>query len=173
MKNRVIEIPVHPVVKAYFEHPAILGSDAIVEKRHYMGRHISSVVSYVPLDPKELPVGITERELGKLEIFSLQVSFPLKTEQLTMHHLCLIGQVMESIFEVAILNFCMGRFCFSLNYTAAISDFFERYGLDKLDYDQDNYRRFVNKKYGSQIAKLYKEANDERDEQISKMRLGR
>lgn len=167
MKNRILEIPVHPVVKAFFEHPSNIGSNAIIEKRHWIGRHISSVVSYIPLEPGDLPVGLTERDLEKLVIYKVSVSFPLKIEQLTMHHYFLLGQVMESIFEISILNFCKGRFVYSLNYTAAIADFFERYDLNKVDYDRDNYRRFVYKKYGKQIEELYNECISARNLKIT------
>lgn len=167
MKNRVLEIPVHPVVKAFFEHPSNLGKNATIEKRHWIGRHISSCVSYIPLEPKDLPVGVTERDLEKLVIYKVKVSFPLKIEQLTMHHYFLLGQVMESIFEISILNFCKGRFVYSLNYSAAITDFFERYGLDKVDFERDNYRRFVNKKYGEQVQELYNECLEVRNSGLS------
>lgn len=170
MKNRTLEIPVPPVVKAYFSHKSNLGTDAVIEKRHWLGRHICSVVSYHPLDKADLPVEYTEKGLGKLTMLSVSVSFPLKIEQLTMHHYCQLGYVLESVFELAVINYCKGRFAFSLNYTAAIDDFFRRYELDKVDYDKDNYRRFVNKKYGPIIEQEYKEALKNRDSMLEKVK---
>lgn len=170
MKNRTLEIPVPPVVKAYFSHPSNIGEGAVIEQRHWLARHICSVVSYHPLDKADLPVQYTEKSLEKLTMFSFSVSFPLKINQLTMHHYCLLGQVLESVFELAVINYCRGRFSFSLNYTAAVDDFFKRYELDKVDYDKDNYRRFVNKKYGPLIQLEYKESLKNRDNLLDKVK---
>lgn len=170
MKNRILEIPVQPIVKAYFSHPSNLGENCIIEKRHWLGRHISSVVSYHPLDKADLPVQYSKKsveKLSKLTMLSVEVSFPLKIENLTMHHYCLLGNVLESVFELAVINYCKGRFSFSLNYSAAIDDFFQRYGLNNVDYDRDNYRRFINKKYGPKIEEEYKQAIAYRDSVLS------
>jgi hypothetical protein len=163
MENRQLEIPVSPIVKAYFSHSSNLGDSAVIEQRHWLARHICSVVSYHPLDKADLPIHYQEKNLEKLTMFSFSVSFPLKIDQLTMHHYCLLGQVLESVFELSVINFCKGRFSFSLNYSAAIDDFFKKYDLDKVDYEKDNYRRFINKKYGSSIQDEYKNQLKNRD----------
>jgi hypothetical protein len=144
-----LEIPVKPLIKKYFEGQ--LSDDLIIEKRHWLARHICSVVSYHPLDKLDLPITYSEKDLSEMEMLTLQVTFPLKVRNLTNHHYVLLANVLESIFELAVINFCRGRFAFSLNYNAAINDFFERNDLDSVEYDKDLYRRFINKKYGSQI----------------------
>ena len=170
MENRILEIPVPPIVKAYFSHPSNIGTAAVIEQRHWLARHICSVVSYHPLDKADLPIPYTEKSLEKLTMFSFSVSFPLKINQLTMHHYYQLGQVLESVFELAVINYCKGRFSFSLNYTAAIDDFFLRYDLDKVDYDKDNYRRFVNKKYGPLIQLEYQDSLKNRDDILQKVK---
>lgn len=149
---QILEIPCKPLIKKYFEMH--LG-DGIIEKRHWLGRHICSVVSFHPLDKADLPVGFSDKDLEELETLRLEITFPLKVKFLSIHHYAQLAHVLESIFELAVINFCRGRFAFSLNYNAAVNDFFERNDLNSVEYDKDLYRRFINKKYGAQIRKEY------------------
>lgn len=151
MQSRIIEIPLRPVVKKYYQHFSNLGPKPIIEKRHWLGRHICSIVSFHPLDREDLPVEYTEGNMDRLETLAIEVTFPLKTDHLSPHHLYAIGASCDSMFEIAVMNYCRGRFAFSVNYSAAISEFFRRYDLYSVDYSEDHFRKFIHKKYGANI----------------------
>ena len=52
----VLEIPVKTVVKRYYEHPNNFGADMVANQRSAVGRIITAVMSFYPLQEGELPV---------------------------------------------------------------------------------------------------------------------
>jgi hypothetical protein len=167
MGKKIIEVPLLPIVKKYFQHESNLGMAPIIEKRHWVGRHLCSIVSFHPLEKIDLPIEYSIKNMEKLETLTMQITFPLKINLIDIHHLLAIGAAMDSVFELAVLNFCRGRFDFSMNYSAAISSFFTRYDLYSTDYDSDYFRRFINKKYGSTLKQEYEKARIIREELLA------
>ncbi|MGR3809575.1 hypothetical protein [Jiulongibacter sp. NS-SX5] len=155
--NRTIEIPLPKVVHSYFSHPCNLGSNPKIEKRHWLGKHFLSIMSYLPLSETDLPLKEIEKSVDDYEIFEFEITFPVKFSFITGHHIWALTACMESIFEISLMNFCRGRFYFAPNYHAAIDDFFKRYDLMDIDVDRDYFRRFVNKKYGPVINEELKQ----------------
>lgn len=174
-RSRIIEIPVTNVVKSYFAHPTNLGLNPKIEKRHWLGKHFLSIMSYLPLTDTNLPVKEIEKSVDEYEIFEVEITFPVKMQYLTGHHLWALSKCLDSVFEISLMNFCRGRFFYAPNYHAAIEDFFNRYNLYNTDVDKDYFRRFINKKYGSVIAEELKaiEIAKSRDlqEQLKEARL--
>lgn len=149
--NRIIEIPLSKVVHTYFSHPSNLGKYPKIEKRHWLGKHFLSIMSYLPLSEHDLPLKDIEKSVDDYDLLEIEITFPVKFSFLTGHHIWALSACMESVFEISLMNFCRGRFYFAPNYHAAIDDFFNRYDLMDIDVDRDYFRRFVNKKYGAGI----------------------
>lgn len=167
-RNRTVEIPLPKVVHAYFSHPYNLGEFPEIEKRHWLGKHFLSIMSYLPLSEHDLPLKEIEKSVDDYEIYKINITFPVKFSFLTGHHLWALSACMESVFEISLMNFCRGRFYFAPNYHAAIDDFFKRYELMDIDVDRDYFRRFINKKYGAVIKSELSKMEDDRKKELSK-----
>lgn len=163
-RKRAIEIPLQKVVHSFFSHPSNLGVNPSIEKRHWLGKHVTSIMSYIPLSENDLPFKPKIKSFDSYETYAIEITFPLKMRLITAHHLWSLSACMDSVFEISLMNFCRGRFYHSPNYHAAIDDFFERYNLYKTDVDKDYYRRFVSKKYGSVINAELKALDKMREE---------
>ncbi|UBM58256.1 hypothetical protein LAG90_15740 [Marinilongibacter aquaticus] len=158
--KQTIEIPVRKVIKQYLLHPYNLGPSPVIEKRHWLGRMFVSVASAIPFVGSDLPVDEYEKDVSDYDILKIDITFRFKREFLTQHHLLALSMMLDSVFELALMNFCRGRFTFAPSYHAAVEDFFERYSLYEVDVDGEYYRRFIHKKYGALIKKELKTVGD-------------
>ncbi len=153
MENRTLPILVKPHVKAFFLHEKNLGSAPVIEKRHWLGRHIASVVSFHPLDKSELPIEYTEpKHIAKLVTLEVEVTFPLKIYQLDMHHYLQLGYVLECIFELNLSGYAKGYFSMIVNYQGAVNKFYEEYELSDELYDRGAAYKVVEREYTSALS---------------------
>lgn len=144
----ILPILVKPHVKAYFLHPLNLGSAPVIEKRHWLGRMISSIVSFHPLDKADLPVEYTEqKQISKLQTLEVEVTFPLKVYQLDMHHYLQIGHALECVFESNLSFYAKGHFALIVNYQGAVNKFYSEYELSEELYSKDAAYKVVEREY--------------------------
>jgi hypothetical protein len=151
-----IEVPVKKIVKDYFLHESNLGSSGIVTKKSELGRMIFCLLGFDPLDEDEAAVYISKNldVFGKMEVITLNLTFPVRSDFMHPNHLFSIGDAMWALFEREFFCFCAGRFTKSINFLAATKVFLKLYNLVDTEVDQDNFRRVMERKYKDRIESL-------------------
>ena len=127
-----LPILVKPYIREYFLHKQNLGPEPIIERRHWLGRLISSIISFHPLDTNELPDDYRlPSNIAKLVTLNVEVTFPIKIHQIDMHHMLQMGNALESMFEQHLSFYAKGYFSYVVNYQGAVNKFFTEYAISE------------------------------------------
>lgn len=149
-----LPILVKPYVRDYFlrqeKNSSTTKDDSnpIIERRHWFGRVMSSIISFHPLDNNELPDDYRlPSKISKLVTMDIEVTFPVKVHQLDNHHFLQMGYALESMFEQHLIFYCLGYFSYVLNCQAAVNKFFAEYEVSEEYLSKDAAYKMVERYY--------------------------
>lgn len=149
-----LPILVKPHVRDYFlrqekiASPTKDDSTPIIERRHWFGRVMSSIISFHPLNSDELPDDYRlPSKISKLVTMEIEVTFPVKVHQLETHHFLQMGYALESMFEQHLIFYCLGYFSYVLNYQAAVNRFFAEHEISEEHLSKDAAYKIVERYY--------------------------
>lgn len=165
-----IEVPVTKIVKRFFLHPANLGPDGYVRGDSEVGRMIQSVLGFDPMEDMDSPVsgGDGPVNMDKLDVMELNITFPMRAEFLRPVHVVRIGTALKAAFEMSFMMFVSGRFMRSAVFLAAATDFLEAYDLADDDFDRDNFRRVMERKYRRRIDDMVQRLDERKRCKVEK-----
>lgn len=156
-----LDIPVPRAVKLYYEHPCNFGANMIVNQRSAVGGIITAAMSFYPIEREVLPV-VWRDAKDNLDCLSVTVEMQLNVTMMLPHHLRVLGELLEKMYEREFLAFSIGRFVTIPSFEGAVKAWGERYQLEEDDWNRDDFRKHIHRKYGKQVTELLKREADAR-----------